>query len=75
MRSREPDSGTHPADMSQLQHVEKDSLASGDPPADMSQLQHVEEDSLAREDLPADVSRQQHIKEDYPVETLSADMS
>ena len=36
LQPREPDSGTHPADMPQLQHVEKDSLASGYTPADMS---------------------------------------
>ena len=37
-------SGDPPTDISQVQHVEEDSLASGDTPADMSQLQHVEED-------------------------------
>ena len=49
--------------MSQLQHVEEDSLTSGDTPADMSQLQHVEEDSLASGDTPADMS-QLHVEED-----------
>ena len=31
-RPRKPGSGEHPADMSQLQHVEEDSLARGPPP-------------------------------------------
>ena len=38
--------------MSQLQHVEEDSLARGDPPTDMSQLQHSEEVALVSGDVP-----------------------
>ena len=42
---------TAPADMSQLQHADDNSLASGDPSTDMSQLQHAEDDSLVSGDL------------------------
>ena len=43
---------TPPADISQLQYADDNSLASWDPSADMSQLQHTEDDSMARGDLP-----------------------
>ena len=49
-------------DMSQLQHVEEDSLASGD------MLRKTEEDSLASEDPPpslqTDMYQLQHVEED-----------
>ena len=51
--------------MTQLQHVEEDSLASGDPlQTDVSQL-HVEEDSLVSADsLHTDMTQLQHAEED-----------
>ena len=53
-------------DMTQLHHVEDDSLASGDPlHTDMTQLHHVEDDSLASGDsLHTDMTQLHHVEDD-----------